>query len=224
MSPIDEKGNREEETAKTGNFRVYAAAIILALLSSALTVIFLLAFGLATSAGPQQLQATPSQLSLSSPWQTYSAHSRVSCGTSIEEALSLNCTYDHLSKAWLPEFCPRDMNEEFILTSENGTRWKYFRDHEATIEIEDIASLADSGPGEMWFSTKREHIAHCRYMILRLHQALKRAIRGDLRMDDLVITYKHTEHCVGMMYEMASKAVDVDSAIGSTGNVVFGSC
>jgi len=224
MGLIDQKGSREEETAKVGNFRVYAVTIILSLLSSALTVIFLLALGLVDPVGSQQLQATPSQPSPSSPWQTYSAHSRTNCGTSIKEALSLNCTYDHLSKAWLPDFCPRDMNEEFILASENGTRWKYFRDSEAKIEIKDIASLAHSGPGEMWFSTKREHIAHCRYMILRLHRALKRATQGDLRIDDLLMAYGHTEHCVGMMYDMASKSGDVDSAIGSTGDVVFGAC
>lgn len=213
-----------DKTEYRPKFRIYAGGVIIALFSSVVTVAVVVAIGLATSIGQEHLGATSSPPSLNSPWGAYSAQSRTNCGRSIKEALSLNCTYDHLSKSWLPDFCPRDLNQEFILTSENGTEWKYFRDREATIEIKDIFSLAHLGPGEMWFSTKREHIAHCRYMILRLHRALERACLGDFRMDATLQTYAHTEHCVGMMYDMASKAVDVDSGMGSNGDVVFGTC
>ncbi|CAK43888.1 hypothetical protein M747DRAFT_356016 [Aspergillus niger ATCC 13496] len=71
------------------------------------------------------------------------------CGTTIQEALSLNCIYDSLSAAWLPPYCRDDeLTAQFERAGPgpNGT-WNFFYDENGTIPISkaEIATLGETG-------------------------------------------------------------------------------
>ncbi|OQE34597.1 hypothetical protein PENCOP_c017G07900 [Penicillium coprophilum] len=139
------------------------------------------------------------------------------CGNSTEEARRRGCTFDVLSMNWLPDQCARDETQEFIDYSVNET-WIYYRDRHAKHAIEDTDELSELGD-KFWWSTQREHLVHCAFMILRLHKVLERGGK----IDHLTGSYSHTKHCVMMLLE-ASKADPENDKLNTPGNVALGSC
>ncbi|KAI9745548.1 MAG: hypothetical protein M1818_001082 [Claussenomyces sp. TS43310] len=147
---------------------------------------------------------------------------RLKCGNSVEEALSLGCVFDPLSIAWLPSYCPRDEANAFVEAAGNGTQWRYWMDQDGTQELQSTYELARIGPKVIYWTTVREHMNHCFYMLLRVHRAMERARNGDMRVDATAKSYHHTKHCLMTLYNMASSADN--EKIGATGEVAFGSC
>lgn len=144
---------------------------------------------------------------------------RPNCGTSLEEAKALGCEYDPLSVAWLPKGCPRDGTDEFVDFLGNGTKWKYWLDKEGTQEIKTPHEMAHIGKNGTYWTTQREHITHCAFMMLRVHRAME---RGDGRGDMLVRKYAHSKHC--LMYLVKLARGENDDRITTSGNVGFGNC
>lgn len=90
------------------------------------------------------------------------------CGTSVTEAREAGCSFDRLTKAWLPAECPRYYEEEYLqfpstLNMTNLTSWHYWEDRATTKEITDqeMALFAETRPlhDMSWVSTNRMHLA-----------------------------------------------------------------
>lgn len=138
------------------------------------------------------------------------------CGNSTTEARSLGCTFDPLAISWLPAECPRDMTEEFLEFPGPDVKWHYWLDKEGNQEVKDYNTLSEM---EWYWSTNREHMTHCAFMIMRLHRVIERGGRPDtLSMD-----FHHTRHCL-MAFLSLSEANENFNLIGTLGDVRFGSC
>jgi hypothetical protein len=148
------------------------------------------------------------------------------CGNSIEEAIEAGCSFDMLSKAWLPAQCPRYGSEEYVnaATGFNKTRWQYWADPEGKIELDDhqlsmLVHQNKAGEKWSWAGTDREHLTHCAWMIIRLaHSHMVGA-----RVDALTANFPHTKHCTLMMLQRAMSAPNLDTVF-TRGDIVFGSC
>jgi hypothetical protein len=143
------------------------------------------------------------------------------CGKSIAEAKSLGCSFDILSKAWLPKGCSRLGSEEYLRDSWswNHTGWGIYVDRHQTRELtlEDLMDFADSDL--KWYGTEREHLVHCAW-------GLKRVLDGYVnggRLDYTIQQLHHTTHCVDRLYMSAVKAPDLDVVLGK-GNIRLGIC
>ncbi|KAK4114421.1 hypothetical protein N656DRAFT_591117 [Canariomyces notabilis] len=143
------------------------------------------------------------------------------CGNSIAEAKSLNCSFDILSKAWLPADCSRLGSAEYLRDSWgwNHTGWGIYSDRFQTRELTMNELMGYADTGEKWYGTEREHLVHCAW-------GLKRVLDGyyhGKKMDYIIQQLHHTTHCVDRLYMSAVKAPDLDVVLGK-GNIRFGIC
>ncbi|KXX77727.1 hypothetical protein MMYC01_204872 [Madurella mycetomatis] len=149
----------------------------------------------------------------------------VNCGNSMEEALENGCSFDELSKAWLPPACPRYGTNEFLESAAelNNGSWQYWTGPDGAVELtyEEMSKRIENNPGERWSwaGTDREHMAHCAWLIIRLAHAYDTGARVDM----LTANFQHTKHCTLMMLERAMSAPYLDEKI-TRGDVVFGYC
>ncbi|KAI1144730.1 hypothetical protein F4825DRAFT_458335 [Nemania diffusa] len=149
----------------------------------------------------------------------------LTCGNSIEAAKHAGCSFDLLTKTWLPAACPRPYEQEFARfpSTLNITEWKYWTDMTITKEItdEDMAVFAETKPrGEIsWVSTLRMHLVHCAFGLMRRSALLD---AGE-RIDFATIPLDHTRHCINLLLEAAMKAPGIDTSY-SQGKVIFGAC
>ncbi len=96
------------------------------------------------------------------------------------------CSFDMLSKAWLPAECPRYGTEEYVHASRdfNMSHWYYFTDPEGSAEYDhrELPYKVSNLPGEkwVWTGTDREHMVHCAWIIIRLAHAYKMNHRVDI--------------------------------------------
>jgi hypothetical protein len=156
-------------------------------------------------------------------WRSCEAASqpRRGCGSSIAEAKALGCSFDILSKAWLPNDCTRLGAEEYLKDSRswNHTGWGIYADRAQTRELtlEQLQEYADSGL--KWYGTEREHLVHCAWGLKRVLDAYAKG----KRMDVVIQRLGHTYHCVDRLYMSAVKANDLDVVLGK-GNIRFGHC
>jgi hypothetical protein len=116
----------------------------------------------------------------------------LSCGNSTEEAEALGCVYDVLAANWIHQDCPRDYVDEFYYF-QNGTAWPYYADQNGTHQMS-FYELAHNG---YYWSSTREHLVHCSFMLRRGHDVMA---RGD-RLDGLVGKLEHANHCAQYLME-----------------------
>lgn len=88
------------------------------------------------------------------------------CGDSVAEAISLGCSFDSLSMAWLPEHCRDDeLTAEFNTMGDgpNGT-WIYYADtrHTEVVDVAAVAAMGDNSSARVHMS-KDWHMIHCLY-------------------------------------------------------------
>ncbi|KAI0406433.1 hypothetical protein F4802DRAFT_557504 [Xylaria palmicola] len=149
----------------------------------------------------------------------------LTCGHSIEEARRAGCSFDRLTKTWLPATCPRHYEDEFIRypSALNMTEWQYWTDVSATEAITDdnMALFAETRPRHAisWVSSMRMHIAHCAFGLLRRSDSLAAGERIDLATEPL----DHAHHCIGLLLEAAMRAPGIDVPLAQ-GKVIFGAC
>lgn len=145
------------------------------------------------------------------------------CGRTVAEAKSLGCTFDLLSRSWLPKDCSRFGNEEFIQGLRsfpgNHTGWGIYRDREQTYELtmDEIGEYAESGL--KWYGTERQHLLHCAWMLKRVLNAY---LNGK-KVDGVTKEFLHTGHCVDTLHGSTIREADLDR-ISLRGNVRFGIC
>ncbi|KAI1120128.1 hypothetical protein F5Y10DRAFT_273385 [Nemania abortiva] len=157
--------------------------------------------------------------------QTRASQTLLTCGSSIDEAKRGGCSFDVLTKTWLPEACPRYYEQEFadFPSTLNMTEWKYWTDLTTTEEITDetMAVFAETKPrGQVsWVSTMRMHLAHCAFGLMRRSAALDAGERVDLATAPL----DHTQHCIELLLDAAMRAPGIDAPLAQ-GKVIFGAC
>ncbi|KAI3331418.1 hypothetical protein HD806DRAFT_477303 [Xylariaceae sp. AK1471] len=153
---------------------------------------------------------------------------QLTCGTSIAEARQAGCTFDRLTKAWLPAQCPRYFEEEYLqfpstLKMMNMTSWQYWEDRATTKEVtdEEMSMYAETRPlhAMSWVSTDRMHLAHCAFVLMRRADAVE---HGE-RMDATAAYNPHMKHCLQMLLDAAMKAPGIDRPTAE-GQVGFGAC
>ncbi|TRX92274.1 hypothetical protein FHL15_006889 [Xylaria flabelliformis] len=149
----------------------------------------------------------------------------LTCGESVEEAQQAGCSFDRLTKTWLPAACPRHYEEQFVQypSKLNISEWKYWTDLSATEEItdDDMALLAETKARSTasWVSTLRMHIAHCAFGLMRRSDLSDAGERIDLATAPL----DHTHHCIELLLEAAMLAPGIDAPLAQ-GSVIFGAC
>ncbi|PYH94053.1 hypothetical protein BO71DRAFT_484097 [Aspergillus ellipticus CBS 707.79] len=121
------------------------------------------------------------------------------CGTTIQEALSLNCVYDSLSAAWLPPYCRDDeLTAQFERAGPgpNGT-WNFFYDENGTMPIPkaEIAALGEAG-GSFWAS-EEWHAAHCLFYWQKYYRMRETGVVIEARFDSL----HHVKHCTQLIMD-----------------------
>ena len=153
------------------------------------------------------------QTALFSPSLLAAKPSSVSCdcGSSISEAISMDCKYDSLAAAWLPPACRDDeLTAEFNHAGpgSNG-EWEYFADKNATqvLTLAEVALLpekkrADDGNDEAaaFFVSFRWHIAHCVFYWRKMFRAGQ---KGTV-MEGRYQKESHIEHCAHAFLDRSS--------------------
>ncbi|KAE8313936.1 hypothetical protein BDV41DRAFT_576358 [Aspergillus transmontanensis] len=144
---------------------------------------------------------------------------RLSCGNSTEEAEALGCTYDPLSACWLHQECPHDYVKEFTEFN-NGKPFIYYYDKERTRQMKDYNEVGRNVNGFYWTSN-REHLVHCLYLLRRAHDV---HMRGD-RLDTMLVDIEHTDHCTNMLANWLRRPDPALDELGTQGQThCFMSC
>jgi hypothetical protein len=149
----------------------------------------------------------------------------LTCGNSIKESRERGCSFDRLTKTWLPAACPRYYEDEFLQypLSLNMTEWKYWTDRTAMKEItdEDMAEFVETTSRDetSWVSSMRMHLVHCAFGLKRR----SRALDAGERLDYATAPLDHTHHCIDLLLETAMKAAGIDEPLAG-GHVIFGAC
>lgn len=138
----------------------------------------------------------------------------LTCGNTTAEAERLGCAFDLLSHNWTPAPClDRETEAEFreFVTSPDRmyASFPYYLDHEGRDKIADERALslrADGAtdPDQFVVTTQEEHLAHCRFLIRRIHRAAK----GKVHLDNIVGKFGHTTHCIQELSTPNAKALD----------------
>lgn len=120
------------------------------------------------------------------------------CGNSSAEALALGCTFDHLTWAWYPAYCPHYTNDLFR-AAEGGFSYYETLGSKEALDEESFYRVLDT-KGGVWVE-KREHLTHCVYLLL----AQAQIIRDRTRYVPKLVEYEHLEHCANFLMESLRK-------------------
>jgi len=87
--------------------------------------------------------------------------------------------------------------------------YPYFLDPEGKHRIADehAFSLLANGPtlpDQHVYTTREEHLAHCRFLLMRIHRAAQRIVR----LNDENAEFWHTKHCLGELSNPGRKPLD----------------
>lgn len=133
------------------------------------------------------------------------------CGNSSSEAISLGCSFDIMSFAWLPPRCfDRELMNQFLAIRD----WKWYLDTEGRQTV-DLASVA-AGQYDQLYVTQEYHMYHCTYMWRKMH----RAIAAGAVVDGYIGDIHHTAHCEMQILDR-SRSLD---AISTSIYTKFASC
>lgn len=145
------------------------------------------------------------------------------CGSTLEEAQQRGCTFDSITLTWLHPECSHHGHQEFLNSAGNET-WQFWKDPDGASEYASYESLALLPPGTTYYVTQAEHLNHCMWNMLRVHDAL---VNGK-RLDAVTSKYHHSKHCLSMLVEQAThgtkEGLGEISVAGRTGRIGFNSC
>ena len=112
------------------------------------------------------------------------------CGNTSTEAAARGCQFDFIRLAWIPETCfDQELNEEYVMQMR---QWMYYfsaRLNGTELTLEDIRHRS---VGDIFYSTYREHFAHCAYAVL----ATQREFRAG---HGFLYTPTHNRHCFELL-------------------------
>jgi hypothetical protein len=144
------------------------------------------------------------------------------CGSTPAEARALGCIFDVMSFAWTPPACyDHAFSQEFL--ARNGP-WIFYLDHNATMPLP-FDTLSDY---EIVWTEHSYHVVHCLYAWERIHQAyLGPTATEDMGKRKLLPremgSINHTEHCIGLVEDVAQKGVD-GKIVNAIAYLVYDGC
>ncbi|KAJ5090861.1 hypothetical protein N7532_009545 [Penicillium argentinense] len=143
----------------------------------------------------------------------------LSCGNSTAEAESMGCIYDPLAACWMHRECPHDYSHEFS-TFNDGKPFVYYYDEAAKHRMKDYNEVGHNENGFYWTSV-REHLVHCLYLLRRGHDV---HMRGD-RLDTMLGDIDHVDHCTNFLADWLRRPDPALEHLGTQGKTnCFMSC
>jgi len=124
----------------------------------------------------------------------YKAGTAQLCGNSPAEAEAAGCVFDLMTVSWLPPECyDGELTTKFM---EEGP-WKFYLSNstrpealpEERVQIPSLEAI--SRTTELMWTDRRFHVFHCIYGWKMMHRAIERG----WKMESVLATYHHTEHC-----------------------------
>jgi hypothetical protein len=150
------------------------------------------------------------------------------CGSTPAEARALGCKFDIMSFAWTPPACyDHSFSQAFL--KKNGP-WVFYLDHNATMPLA-FDTLSDY---DVVWTEHSYHVVHCLYAWERIHQAyLGPSISEDgmgygkqggrKLLPREMGSINHTEHCIGLVEDVAKKGVD-GKVVNAIAYLVYDGC
>ncbi|KAK3056479.1 hypothetical protein LTR09_002986 [Extremus antarcticus] len=129
------------------------------------------------------------------------------CGTSPSEARRLGCQFDPMEYSWLPPPCyDAELVEDYLRLLERKTLNFYAKpDNDSVANIVPLAEIL-AGEHHTVYMTWDQHQEHCAYMFRKLHGALD----AGGPVDGYIWAYKHTQHCLVILFDRSSDLVGLD--------------
>jgi len=141
--------------------------------------------------------------------------SATGCGSTVSEAIALDCRFDELADLWLPRKCSQKYEEEYLRTN-NGGPFLYWLDPEGKHVVTNRSQYAG---GATYYSTTRDHLRHCEYNLYRFADSLTTG--------ELVGHHNefgpHMHHCAEILGRFANQATNIDNIDVDTVST-FGYC
>ncbi len=141
--------------------------------------------------------------------------SATGCGSTVEEALALDCTFDELSDLWLPRKCSRKYEADYLATND-GAPPVYWTAPDGQYSITNRSHYAG---GAVYYSTTRDHLHHCEYNLYRFADSL---MTGEL-IGHSEGHGPHMHHCAAILGRFANMAPNIDNIDVDTVST-FGFC
>lgn len=132
------------------------------------------------------------------------------CGTTVAEAKAKGCTWDELSKAWLPRECPRYGLDAYktqgMLANphQNATSWPYYWDRhgKSALNLDHVAADEQRDMTERVWTTSRQHLTHCAATLKRTIWSYENG-HGHY---DAISQLSHAHHCLDTLLRGAIRA------------------
>ena len=129
--------------------------------------------------------------------------SRESCGNSSHEALSLGCSFDVMTFAWLPDRCfDKELVDDFLALKD----WNWYLDARGQ-RIADSASVI-AGDYDMVYVKNEYHMYHCTFLWRKMHRA---TLAGKV-LDGYIGDMHHTAHCETHLLNRSRALDQIDTA------------
>ena len=183
--------------------------IITTSLLSCLTTLFIIG-GLWTSTHKQ-----PSAPFIYDQFFSINSPRATGCGSTVSEAIALDCRFDELADLWLPRRCTQKYEEEYLRTN-NGGPFLYWLDPEGKHVVANRSQYAGVAT---YYSTIRDHLRHCEYNLYRFADSLT---TGELVGHDSEFG-PHMHHCAEILGRFANLAANIDNIDVDTVST-FGYC
>lgn len=127
-------------------------------------------------------------------FSTQDATAKMTCGSSLAEAVAFGCKYDIVTNNWVPEQCfDVETAEEFrawVMGEDRLRRaWPYFRDIHAQLQVDSEETMSQLVGQRIWTTTEN-HLGHCTFLMRRLHRLLDGHLESISEID-----FAHTIHC-----------------------------
>ena len=133
------------------------------------------------------------------------------CGNSSSEAISLGCSFDIVSFAWLPARCfDQELVDRFLALH----NWTWYLDTEGQQTV-DLASVA-AGKYDRLYVSQEYHMYHCTYTWRKMHRAI---LAGSV-VDGYISDTHHTAHCE---MQILDRSLPLD-AISNSIYIKYASC
>jgi hypothetical protein len=146
-------------------------------------------------------------------FEVESHSSKLTCGSSSNEAKTLGCVFDPLLASWLHPDCPSYGREEFAaFVKQENLSYHYEVDGRPTDKLIDMDKFPHMD-GIMYWGTLMEHITHCAYTLKRIIYAQ----HENGRFDTVTGNFSHTDHCIELLiHGLKSKPVDLRNELYRT--------
>ena len=137
------------------------------------------------------------------------------CGTSYSEAKAKGCIFDPVISGWQDPICSSAGAKEF-LDFAGETPYEFYADKNGTI----LLSEEERSKTAYWYSTRRYHVSHCLFMMIRAFRAVEAGERFSFEQ----FGSAHAQHCVKNILSSLERFDDGWNEINAHGASAFVRC